>query len=119
MELLKETIRPTVLLCAIGVIVGLFVDYRYSLSLIVGMLVSFWHLIRLDRKIKIGLKNQHGKGRWAMLFFTNMVLLAIPFMLAVMFPMYLNLVGVAMGLLLNKVVIYGSMVRKKGGMRIE
>lgn len=110
---LGKTIKPTLVLCGIGMIVGVFFDYRISLSILVGTLISIVHLNRLERNITIGLENKNGKMGWALMFITDFILLAVPFMLAIMFPQVFDLIGAAIGLLLNKIVIYAMNFKRK------
>ncbi|MEG0177740.1 ATP synthase subunit I [Anaerorhabdus sp.] len=110
---LQRTIKPTLILCGVGMIIGFFFDYRISLSILVGTLVSILHLNRLERSITKGLANQQKLGGWAFMFFTDFILLAIPFMLAIIFPQVFELIGAAIGLLINKFVIYGMNIRRK------
>lgn len=110
---LGKTIKPTLVLCGFGMIVGVFFDYRISLSILVGTLISIVHLNRLERNITIGLENKNGKMGWALMFITDFILLAVPFMLAIMFPQVFDLIGAAIGLLLNKIVIYAMNFKRK------
>lgn len=111
---LSRTIKPTLILCGIGMIIGVFFDFRISLSILVGTLISILHLNRLERSITRGLENKKGLMGWALMFITDFILLAIPFMLAIMFPQVFDLIGAAVGLLLNKIVIYAMNLRRKG-----
>lgn len=104
---MSKTIKPTVILCAVGMIIGFLFDYRISLGLLLGTIVSILHLAKLEQNITAGLSNNRKVGGWIFMFMIDLVILAIPFVLAIVFPQVFNLFGVAIGLLLNKVVIYG------------
>ncbi len=114
MEIIKSTIKPTLILGAILMLVFVWFDFRWSISIALGMVVSLLHLIRLDIKVSQGLRERHGKLRWFGMFFSNTMLLASPMILAVAFPQVLNLYAVAIGLLLNKAILYGREIVKKG-----
>lgn len=104
---MSKTIKPTIILCGIGMVIGLFFDYRISLGLLLGTIVSILHLAKLEQNITAGLSNNRKVGGWIFMFVIDLVILAIPFVLAILLPQVFNLFGVAIGLLLNKVVIYG------------
>lgn len=104
---LKKTIKPTFILCGIGMVIGLFFDYRISLGLLLGTVVSIFHLDRLEKNITAGMSAERKVGGWILMFVFDLLVLAIPFVLAILIPQVFNLFGVAIGLLLNKVVIYG------------
>ncbi|MFV0379665.1 MAG: hypothetical protein ACK5KQ_02420 [Anaerorhabdus sp.] len=119
MDLINRTHKPTIL-CGIGLsIIAIFFDYRYSLSIMLGVLVSMIHLNRLNRNITNGLANRSGKGKWFMMITTDLLLLAAPFIIAAMLPKYFDLIGVAVGLIINKVIIYIIGLRSNGGDNYE
>ncbi len=111
---LKKTIKPTLILCAVAMVISAFIDYRVSLSILVGTLVSILHLNRLEKNITRGLEDRQKIGGWIFMFITDFILLALPFILAIVFPQFFELIGAAIGLLLNKFVIYGMNLRRKG-----
>lgn len=118
MELIKKTIKPTIILGAIIALGLLPFDYRWSLSILFGVLIAIVHLNRLERNITAGIKNQNSKVKWALMFFVDMALLSSPLIFAVIFPEYLNIVAVAIGLFINKIILYVLGLKEKGeGMR--
>ncbi|MEG0077152.1 ATP synthase subunit I [Anaerorhabdus sp.] len=110
---IKSTIKPTMVLSGIIMVVGLFFNYRFSLGVLLGTSVSVLHLMRLERNITQGLDSKKKLGGWIFMFLTDLIMLAIPLMLAVMLPQIFDLIGAAVGLLLNKFVIYGMNIRRK------
>ncbi|MEG0240576.1 hypothetical protein [Anaerorhabdus sp.] len=110
---IKSTIKPTMVLSGIIMVVGLFFNYRFSLGVLLGTSVSVLHLMRLEGNITQGLDSKKKLGGWIFMFLTDLIMLAIPLMLAVMLPQIFDLIGAAVGLLLNKFVIYGMNIRRK------
>ncbi|MFV0479023.1 MAG: ATP synthase subunit I [Anaerorhabdus sp.] len=116
---IKQTIKPTL---AFGVVLAiglLFVDVRYSISLLLGLGFSILSLYRLERSVKYGIDQQKKRTGWILGFITNFVFLALPFMLAALFPSIFDFFAIAIGLLINKVVLYGVGLKQKGGEDIE
>ncbi|SJZ39697.1 ATP synthase subunit I [Anaerorhabdus furcosa] len=110
---ISKTIKPTLILCGVVMVIGLFFGYRFSLGVLVGTIISILHLYRLERNITLGLENKKKIGGWIFMFLTDLILLAIPLMLAVVLPQFFDFIGAAVGLLLNKVIIYSMNLRRK------
>ncbi len=119
MEWIYQSIKPTLILGGILATVALAFDFRWSLSILLGVAVSLIHLNRLDRKITLGLKEKYKKGKWFLIFMGNFILLTFPLLLAIRFPQWLNIFAVVIGLLLNKVILYSKGIMRKGEDAIE
>lgn len=86
-------------------VVALFFDFKQSLGIALGCLFGIVELLFLEQTITNFLKLRR-KGGWYFRFLLNFILLLLPFIFVVLFPNYLGFIGVAIGLILNKVVIY-------------
>jgi len=104
---LKKPVKYSFIASLIISFALLFVDYRYSLSVLVGNIVSFLYLYKLQNGITNLLYYQNSNQmRIFALFLTNLFVLGIPFYLAALFPNLFSFVFGALGLLLDKIVIY-------------
>jgi hypothetical protein len=105
-ELRKSTII-SVIASAVLSICLLFIDYRYSLSIMLGNFVSIIYLVLLQNGVTDILHLQiKNKFRIYVGFFLNLIVLGIPFYLAAIFPSVFSFVAGAIGLMMNKIVIY-------------
>ncbi len=102
----KEILKPTIMVSVVCAVIGLVFNVTVSLGILLGSVFSVWHLYRIERNVDAILGSQKNIGKTAFLFLTDLVLLSCPLLIAVAFPTYFNVVGVAVGLLSSKIALY-------------
>lgn len=114
-EELKKSTKISIIASVVLSLCLLFVDYRYSLSIMLGNLVSIVYLMILQNGVTDILHLQiKNKFRIYIGFFLNLIILGIPFYLAAIFPDVFNFVAGAAGLMMNKVVLYILAITERG-----
>lgn len=108
----KKTLKPTIIVSCLLSIVFLFVNFKYSISILVGTLFSILHLFKLEKDIDSLLANRVSKGSYFR-FMLNMLILMCPFILTVIFPESLDFIGCFIGLVINKVIFYVMNLKRK------
>jgi len=114
-EELRKPTKISIIVSSILSLCLLFVDYRYSLSIMLGNLVSILYLLRLQSGVTDILHLQiKNKFRIYTGFFLNLIILGIPFYLAAIFPNVFSFIAGAVGLMMNKIVLYISTITERG-----
>lgn len=104
---LKKPVKISVAVSLVLSLFMLFIDFRYSLSIMLGNVISILYLLRLQDGVTDILHLQiKNRFRIFFIFFTNLIILGIPFYLAAIFPNAFSFVAGAVGLMMNKIVLY-------------
>lgn len=94
----------------------LLISWQISLAIAVGTIFSIVHFMLLSvRYTTLLSRRKINYFTFVLSFFGNFLILMIPFALAIGFPQFLNLFGIAVGLFIPKVAIYvvGLLNKKK------
>lgn len=112
----KKVIIYAGIAIVISAIIFYFINYTVSVGLVVGYLFSLVYLGILTLSIKL-LGSEQPNGLLVGLgAFLRMLVLALPLLLAGLFPQRMNIFGVFFGLIMFKFSLYLSVLINKGGL---
>jgi len=96
-------------------VVCLFIDFRYSLSMILGLMASGVHLLNLQSNMT-GLLKSRSKNRFKrfLKYMMNFMILLIPFLIAAAFPNFFNFIFIFVGEIMDKAAIYFIYLKERG-----
>lgn len=104
-----------ILAIALGAVL---INWRIAIGIAVGFVFSRFHMFMLSLRMNSIIDSSLDKGsaNAFLIFFGGIidtVILLIPFVLAYLFPMFIHWIGLAIGLLYDKMFLYISSLTKK------
>lgn len=104
---LYENMKKTLVIAVILSLILLFFDYRYSLSLLLGMIFSFFNLIIYNFSFKLLLQDTNFKVlKFIPIFLLSLLMISLPLLLGIFVDRMFNIWWIVIGLMLNKVILY-------------
>lgn len=109
----KTTFRYSLIIISIIAAVFLFLDFRVSLGMFLGLL-SFYLYLNIMTFNMTSLLNgrKASKGILVLVHILDLLILILPLLLASLLPNLFNIFGVFTGLMINRILLFGLYGRK-------